>query len=248
MAGDGAARHSVDGDAVPALPVSDETGANKSCGRFRPIPCRTVAQTVATTIRVLLEENATDGAIRLEDACRILDHVADAGGALETYLNSRVRKCRRSLWQRGDATGRSHPFHRLLTRPLEPLLNGEEAAFPREYLPNVLTFAESVLGGKRVAKYDARCREIFQSLVVEFGHSMSWEHFHADRRSIHLLAHVLDRLVAALDSPDGQWAWLSTMTTGASVPSDEQAMLVRQVLISTHRALSGQTGPLDEPG
>lgn len=210
-----------------------------------PKHCRALAGVVLGAVESLLRERASGGTISIEDAVRVLRYVGGGTAELDAVFALQEQRCRRNLaGARGDATNRSDPFKRLMVRPFETLLGGEPPAYPRRFLGNYFEVLNAAFGS-RVEQYDGFCREVFQRLLVTYGHSLTWDTFYAEPKVGQLLIHALRKLLAFLDTPAGQWVWLQTMTrrlgTGEQMTID-RADMVRGVLETTLRGLSADRG------
>jgi transcriptional regulator with XRE-family HTH domain len=82
-------------------------------------------------------------------------------------------------------------FHRLMTQPLDPLLDSETLS--RDALPNFFNFLRLVLG-EEVDALQARCVEIHDELKAKHGESFTWDKFFADERAKAVLYRVLARI------------------------------------------------------
>jgi hypothetical protein len=82
-------------------------------------------------------------------------------------------------------------FHRLMTHPLNPLLDSE--ALSREALPNFFNFLRLVLG-EEVDALQARCVEIHDELKTAQGDAFTWDGYYADSRAKAVLYRVLARV------------------------------------------------------
>ncbi len=225
-----------------ASTVTDLAAASPK-GDGAPKHCRALTGVVLGLVEALLREQASGGSIAVEDMVRVLRYVASGTAELDSVFNAQEQRCRRSLaGARGDASSRSDPFKRLMVRPFETLLGGDEPLFPRRFLGNYFEVLKAALG-PRFDQYGAFCREVFQRLQVMYGHSLTWEMFYAEPKVGQLLAHALRKLLAFLDTPAGQWVWLQAMTqqlASGEQPTAEQAAIVRGVLETTLRGLSSE--------
>ena len=82
-------------------------------------------------------------------------------------------------------------FHRLMTHPLDRLLDSE--ALSRDALPNFFNFLRLVLG-EEVDALQARCAEIHGELKATLGEAFTWDQFFADDRAKSVLYRVLARI------------------------------------------------------
>jgi hypothetical protein len=95
-------------------------------------------------------------------------------------------------------------FHRLMTKPLDPLLESE--ALSRDALPNFFNFLRLVLG-EEVDTLQARCVEIHDELKAAQGEAFSWEQFYADPRAKAVLYRVLARIAETFKRFESRREW-----------------------------------------
>jgi len=205
-----------------------------------PQACLDVLGLFSELVATLAAERARDGQIALDEVYRILALVRGAGSPLSRAMAAQEGKCRHSFKPAvRHASSRNDVFRRLLVRPFETLLEGDVPAFPRSFLPHYFEVVDAALG-ERGKQYDQRSREIFQDMLVSHGNDLAWEIFFADARARAVLSRVLDRLMRYLESPAGQWAWLTCMgrvNVDGARPSSAQADMVLAALRSTATAL-----------
>ncbi|MBC7951245.1 MAG: hypothetical protein H7Z12_05390 [Rhodospirillaceae bacterium] len=208
-------------------------------------PCFDVLSMMAEVVNALAEERAQGGMLRLEDLKRILEMTKGAGSPLARAFASQEGKCRRAFRPATrHASSRNDVFRRLMVRPFETLLEGEPPAFPRCFLANYFELVEAAFGDK-FKSYDDRSREIFQDMLVIHGNDLAWDVFFNDARTRAVLGHALTRLMHYIESPAGQWAWLTCLNrqnVDGAKPSSEQADLILSTLRTTRKAL----GPMVE--
>lgn len=203
-------------------------------------PCFDVLSMMADVITALAQERAQDGMLRLEELKRILEMTKGAGSPLARAFAAQETKCRRSFRPAArHASSRNDVFRRLMVRPFETLLEGDPPAFPRCFLANYFELVEAAFGDK-LKSYDDRSKEIFQDLLVTHGNDLAWEVFFNDARARAVLGHALTRLMHYIESPAGQWAWLTCLNrqnVDGAKPSSEQADLILNTLRTTRKAL-----------
>ncbi len=223
-------------------PMSAECLSDPAAGHPRR-QCFDVLSLMTEVVMRLAEERAGDGALRLEELRRIMDMVRGAGSPLLRAFENQEERCRRAFRPSArHATSRNDVFHRLMVRPFETLLEGEPPAFPRCFLPNYFELVNAAFG-ERLKNYDQRAREVFQDMLVSHGNDLAWEVFFNDPRTRAILGHGLTRLVQYVESPAGQWAWLTCMNrqnVDGAKPTTEQADSVLTALRTTARALAPQ--------
>lgn len=203
--------------------------------------CFDVLSLMSDVIMHLAEERAADGALRLDDLRRILELTRGGGSPLLRAFEAQEARCRHAFRPAvRHATSRNDVFRRLMVRPFETLLEGETPAFPRCFLPNYFEMVEAAFGDK-FKHYDERAKEIFQDMLVSHGNDLAWEVFFNDPRARAVLGHGLSRLMRYVESPAGQWAWLTCMNrhnADGAKPTTEQADAVLAALRATARALA----------
>ncbi len=85
-------------------------------------------------------------------------------------------------------------FHRLMTHPLDPLLDSGQLS--RDALPNFFNFLRLVLG-EDVDTLQAQCVVIHDELKEATGEAFTWETFYVDPRAKAVLYRVLARIAEA---------------------------------------------------
>lgn len=203
-------------------------------------PCFDVVGTLADVVGTLAEERAEGGTIALDELRRILDMVKGGTSPLGRFLEGQEMRCRKAFRPSvRHATSRNDVFRRLMVRPFETLLEGDPAAFPRCFLANYFEVVEAAFGDK-LGHYEQRSREIFQDMLVAHGNDLAWDDFYSDPRVRAVLSHGLTRLMTYVESPAGQWAWLTAMSrvnVDGAKPTSDQADLVKATLTTTWKAL-----------
>lgn len=95
-------------------------------------------------------------------------------------------------------------FHRVVTHPLDELLDNEVIA--RDALPNFFTFLRLVLGDE-VDAFQARCVDAHDELKVAAGENFTWDMLYADDRAKLVLYEVLARIADAFKRFDARKEW-----------------------------------------
>ncbi len=108
-----------------------------------------------------------------------------------------------ALAQAHDAQ-RVEMFHRVVTHPLDPLLDAE--VINRDALPNFFNFLRLVLGDE-VDAFHARCVEAHDDLKAKAGEDFSWDLFYADDRVKLILYSVLARIADTFKRFDARKEW-----------------------------------------
>ena len=108
-----------------------------------------------------------------------------------------------ALAQERDAQ-RVEMFHRVVTHPLDPLLDAE--IVNRDALPNFFNFLRLVLG-EEVDAFQARCVEAHDEIKARAGDAFTWDMFYADDRAKLVLYEVLLRIADAFKRFDARKEW-----------------------------------------
>jgi hypothetical protein len=199
-----------------------------------------MAMIVSDVILTLARERATDGMVALADLERVTALIQGGGMVLDAAYMRQEETCRKfHLLPRGNVGARSNPFQRLMVRPFEHLLAGEDTVLPRAYLPHYFEFLERALG-KGQEDFERRCRSIVQALMVVHGNSLTWDQFYADSRTVQTLHDALKLIMDYLGGPEGQQIWLACMMRPSAdlpQPSLPQVTRIRQVLRETAKGL-----------
>ena len=95
-------------------------------------------------------------------------------------------------------------FHRVMTRPLDPLLDSD--GLKREALPNFFNFLRLVLG-EEVDVFQQRCVEAHEELKAKAGDDFTWDMLYADDRAKLVLYSVLMRIAATFKRFDTRKEW-----------------------------------------
>lgn len=203
--------------------------------------CHAISNVIVNVAAALLREHAVNGNVKLSDAERILNLIGRGTMSLDETYRVQENKCRAAASRpKGNVGARSNPFQRLMVRPFESLLSGEDAVFPRPYLINFFAFLDCALRDAR-ADLERDCRAVIQALLVVYGNNLTWDHFYSDPRTVRLLHRALQGLVLVLCTRDGEQLWHKLMNR----PVADQPPLeswrtdqVRALLLETHRGLS----------
>lgn len=110
---------------------------------------------------------------------------------LEPIYEKTFAELQTGVLHHANEAQRVEVFHRLMTRPLDPLLDSEQLS--RDALPNFFNFLRLVLG-EEVDTLQARCVEIHDELKAAHGEAFTWDRFYADRRAKAVLYRVLARI------------------------------------------------------
>lgn len=217
--------------------------AAQATGETGPVterPCFQVLDLMAQVVTALAEERARDGMLHVDDLKRIMEMARGAGSPLVRAFEIQETRCRRQFRPAvRHATSRNDVFRRVMVRPFETLLEGEPPAFPRCFLVHYFEVVEAAFGDK-LAQYDQRSREIFQEMLVTHGNDLAWDVFFNDARVRAVLTRALSRLMTYVESPAGQWAWLTCMgrqNVDGAKPTSDQAEMILSALRSTWAAM-----------
>lgn len=212
---------------------------SKTCGT-KDRKCYQAATIVSDVMERLLRETARDGLVRVEDAVKIMKLVGRGTYELDVAFEQQEKKCRQDMMpSRDKASSRNNPFRRLMVRPFETLLNGNQPLYPRPLLGNYFDVLEVAYADK-YTEYDRHSKALLQALLVAHGHGLEWETFYVEPRVSQIMVHALKRLLRFLESPPGQRTWLTTMSRPAPTglrPSAEQSDAIRDALGHTLRGL-----------
>jgi hypothetical protein len=205
--------------------------------------CHELASIVTDVIMTLARERAADGMVSLADLERIATLVGHGTIALDQALRHHEEACRRDHTKpKGNVGTRSNPFQRLLVRPFETMLAGDNPAFKRGWLPNYFEFVNHAMG-ERFDDFDRHCKAIIQALLVIHGNNLTWDHFYADGRTLKTLASAMKFLGKYLDTPEGQRVWHGSLMRPVGdlpSPSMQQISQVRTALIETAHGLAAE--------
>ncbi|MDO8605030.1 MAG: hypothetical protein Q7R40_00705 [Phaeospirillum sp.] len=206
--------------------------------------CYQAATIVSDVLERLLRETSREGMVRVEDAVKIMRLVGRGTYELDVAFEHQEKKCRQDLAPaRNKASSRTDPFRRMMVRPFETLLNGDQPPYPRPLLGNYFDVLEAAYADK-YTEYERASKALMQALLVSHGNNLEWDAFHGEPRVSQIMVHALKRLLRFLDSPTGQRAWLTTMSRPAPNglrPSAEQTDSIRDVLSHTVRGLEMMT-------
>lgn len=201
--------------------------------------CHDMAVIVTDVILTLARERASNGVVELHDLERIAALISGGAMVLDVAYARQEESCRKfHQLPKGNVGARSNPFHRLVVRPFEHLLSGEDP-LSRAYLPNYFEFLGHALN-KKMDGLEAHCRTIIQALMVVHGGNLTWDHFYADSRTVKTLHGALRMLRDYLGSGEGQKMWATCMmrpTPDLPHPSPAQINRIRQAVLETVRGL-----------
>lgn len=212
--------------------------SERSCAN--PTRCHEVASIVTTVLRALMNERAVNGAVSLSDIDKMLALVERGTISLDEAFRRLEERCRKDMSRpKGNVGARSNPFQRLVVRPFEHHLMGENA-FPRPYLAHYFEFVDHVIANRK-DEFERHSRSIIQALLVVHGNNLTWDHFYSDARTLKTLHAALKIITHALTTPEGNKAWGHFMHRPAGdlpVPSVPDLTRLRDALLETHRGLS----------
>lgn len=204
--------------------------------------CHAISAIVITVLRALLHERAAGGQVSVDDIDRILDLIGRGTLVLDNAFELQEEKCRKVHSKpKGNVGARSNPFQRLIVRPFEHLLMGEDS-FPRPYLTNYFEFVEHALAANKES-FERDSRAIIQALLVVHGNNLTWDHFYSDARTLRVLHAALKDLTHFLATPQGTKAWGHLMLRPCGdlpAPAIPQINRLRDALLETHRGLAAE--------
>lgn len=189
-----------------------------------------VALTSAVTdaFLTLAREKAVDGTISLPEMDRIGAQVRQGtSAALETPAPAPAQPTPRGQ--------RSNPLHRLLVRPLEPLLAGTDPVLPRKYLPNYFDFLKLVFD-EDFSMFENRCVAIIRSLMAGRNSPLTWDVFYADDRTSTTLARALAMIVDTVHTAEGLGLWYACMIRPLPNAPSLSFRRIDQVMVALERA------------
>jgi hypothetical protein len=132
-------------------------------------------------------KTSSDFAVTYEKAFTELQHQALSYALAQTHDVQRVEL-----------------FHRVMTRPLDPLLDSD--GLKREALPNFFNFLRLVLGDE-VDVFQQRCVEAHDEIKAKFGDDFTWDMLYTDDRAKLVLYAVLMRIAATFKRFDARKDW-----------------------------------------
>ena len=119
------------------------------------------------------------------------------------YTDVQSHALAHALAQAHDAQ-RVEMFHRVVTHPLDPLLDAE--VISRDALPNFFNFLRLVLG-EEVDTFHDRCVAAHDEIKAKAGDDFTWDMFYADDRVKLVLYAVLARIADAFKRFDARKDW-----------------------------------------
>ncbi|MBF0561990.1 MAG: hypothetical protein HQL37_08200 [Alphaproteobacteria bacterium] len=202
--------------------------------------CRSGAAIALNVLRDLLPDVARDGFVSLADVDRLIDRVCLGTVELDLALSAHQRICLATqAKQQGRIGFRSEPLQRVLVRPFEGVFFAEPPAFDRKFLPIYFEAAAQLIG-PAFPDLDNECKDIIQAMLAIHGPRLSWEAFYAAPRTVDLMARAIAAMSVNLEGSEGAARWLTLMLKPASdggIPTENQLMEVRDLLLSVHRGL-----------
>jgi hypothetical protein len=120
-----------------------------------------------------------------------------------TFTDVQSQALAHALAQAHDAQ-RVEMFHRVMTHPLDPLLDAE--VISRDALPNFFNFLRLVLGDA-VDTFQQRCVDAHEELKAKTGENFTWDTLYADDRAKLVLFEVLMRIADAFKRFDARKDW-----------------------------------------
>lgn len=213
-----------------------------ACRSATPTRCHEVATVVTNVLLTLLRERAVNGVVSMGDIEKITQLMQKGTISLDEVFRQHEERCRKDHTRpRGNVGARSNPFQRLMVRPFEPLLAGEQPVFPRPYIAHYFDYLDTVLWDRK-DELERHCRAIIQALLVVHGNNLTWDHFYSDPRTIKALNGALKILSQSLATPEGHRLWQERLGRPlGDLPGLPLSSLdhVRQTLMETYHGLAG---------
>lgn len=155
-----------------------------------PRQLRETANTLLDAFIHAVQQADAGGKLSLADLTRIADALK-ASPELEPIYERAYGEIAAGVMQETQEAQRVEVFHRLMTHPLDPLLDSGELS--RDALPNFFNFLRLVLGDE-VDALQSACMEVSDGLRAKFGESFTWDMFYTDDRAKLILYRVLARI------------------------------------------------------
>jgi hypothetical protein len=155
-----------------------------------PRQLRETANTLLDAFIRAVEQADAGGKLSLADLTRVAEALK-ASPDLEPIYERAYAEIASGVLHESQEAQRVEVFHRLMTHPLDPLLDAGDLS--RDALPNFFNFLRLVLG-EEVDTLQARCVEVHDALSAKFGDAFTWDMFFTDERAKLILYRVLARV------------------------------------------------------
>lgn len=189
--------------------VDDLTAANQGMASMNNGPRRirdTANELLDAFIRAVEQRHAGQAipADELRRVAEALKASPDFDALYErAYSELQSQALAHALAQEHDAQ-RVELFHRVVTHPLDPLLDSE--VVNRDALPNFFNFLRLVLGDE-VDAFQERCVAAHDEIKARAGDDFTWDLLYADPRAKLVLYEVLMRIADAFKRFDARKEW-----------------------------------------
>lgn len=168
-----------------------------------PRQLRETANTLLDAFIRAVENAGAGGKLSLADLARVAEGLK-ASPELEPVYERAYAEIAAGVLQESQDAQRVEVFHRLMTHPLDPLLDSGDLS--RDALPNFFNFLRLVLG-EEVDTLQQRCVEVHDDLRAKFGDAFTWDMFYTDDRAKLILYRVLARVAETFKRFDPRRDW-----------------------------------------
>jgi hypothetical protein len=168
-----------------------------------PRQLRETANTLLDAFIRAVEQADAGGKLSLADLTRVADALK-ASPELEPIYERAYAEIASGVLQESQAAQRVEVFHRLMTHPLDPLLDAGELS--RDALPNFFNFLRLVLG-EEVDALQHECVEVHAALKAKFGEAFAWDMFYTDDRAKLIFYRVLARIAVTFKRFEPRRDW-----------------------------------------
>lgn len=155
-----------------------------------PRQLRETANTLLDAFIRAVEQADAGGKLSLADLTRVADALK-ASPELEPIYERAYAEIASGVLHESQEAQRVEVFHRLMTHPLDPLLDAGELS--RDALPNFFNFLRLVLG-EEVDTLQGACVAVHDALKAKFGEAFTWDMFYTDDRAKLIFYRVLARI------------------------------------------------------
>jgi hypothetical protein len=182
----------------PALILTDRVDAGAET-EGSAMPSRGARQ-IRETANTLLDAFITAVEQAFRDARPSVDDLRKVAAALketpdlDVVYEKAYGDLQSGVLSQAKEAQRVEVFHRLMTHPLDPLLDSGQLS--RDALPNFFNFLRLVLG-EDVDILQAQCVAIHDEIKEAAGETFTWDAFYADPRAKAVLYRVLARIADA---------------------------------------------------
>lgn len=180
-----------------------------------PRQLRETANTLLDAFIRAVEQADAGGKLSLADLTRVADALK-ASPELEPIYERAYAEIASGVMQQAQEAQRVEVFHRLMTHPLDPLLDAGELS--RDALPNFFNFLRLVLG-EEVDTLQEQSVALHDELKAKFGDAFTWDMVYTDERAKLILFRVLARIAETFKrfEPRRDWFISVMQYTPASI-------------------------------